>query len=748
MFKIIKYLKKSIIPILIIIGLLVLQAFCDLSLPSYTSDIIDTGIQQSGITKAYPEAIRMSQMKNLAYMMDEKSKEIVINSYELISKENLSEESYQSYVKKYPILAEENIYILKDDESIDTEKLDEIMTNAQLLYSTLTTDSEQTAKLKEKMLAGLPSNMADKSLFEIITMMPAEQAQPILTSIKEELAKMPSMILEQSGITLVKAEYKAIGMDVEKIQREYIILAGLKMLALALLAALATISVGYLASKIAATLGKDLRSMVFKKVVTFSNTEFDKFSTASLITRSTNDIQQVQMTIVLILRMVIYAPILAVGGIVKVLNTNTSMVWIIALAVILLLSLVGSLFTIAMPKFKLMQKLIDRLNLVTREILTGLSVIRAFHKEDHEEKRFDIANQDLTKTNLFVNRIMTFMMPIMMVIMNGITLLIIWNGAKGIDAGNMQVGDLMAFIQYAMMIIMSFLMLSMISIVLPRASVSAGRIAEVIDTETTICDPKESGVFVGSKKGYVEFENVSFRYPKAEDNVLSDISFTAKPGETTAIIGSTGSGKTTLINLIPRFFDVTEGVVKVDGADVRKVMQYDLRERLGFVPQKGVLFSGTIDSNIRYGKQNAKEEEIIKAAKIAQAWDFIDEKPEKLETSISQGGNNVSGGQKQRLSIARAIAKNPEIYIFDDSFSALDYKTDVTLRKNLKTELGQTTVIIVAQRISTILHADQILVLDEGRIVGKGTHKELLKNCEVYSQIALSQLSKEELANE
>jgi ATP-binding cassette subfamily B protein len=748
MLKIIKYLKKSTVPILIVVGLLALQAFCELSLPSYTSDIVDTGIQQGGIANAYPQVIRESQMKNLEFLMDEESKEIVENSYHMISKNTLSDQDYQAYQKKYPILSDENLYLINSGITDNADKLKDIMGKSELVMNTLSGNSKEAAAIKEKMLSRLPKNMADYSVFEILTMMPKEQSEPILTSIKDQLASVPELIIEQSAIASVKAEYKAIGIDTDRMQNNYILLAGAKMLGLALLAAIATIIVGFLSARIAATLGKDLRRKVFRKVVSFSNTEFDQFSTASLITRSTNDIQQVQMTLVMILRMVIYSPILAVGGIIKVLNTNTSMVWIIALAVALILILVGSLFIVAMPKFKLMQKLVDRLNLVTREILTGLSVIRAFHKEDHEEKRFDKANQDLTRINLFVTRVMTFMMPIMVFIMNGIALLIIWKGAYGIDQGTMQVGDLMAFIQYAMQIIISFLMLSMISIILPRASVSASRIAEVIDTDLSIHDPENEDKFIENKKGYVEFENVSFRYPKADDDVLSDITFTAKPGETTAIIGSTGSGKTTLINLIPRFFDVTKGSVKVDGVDVRKVKQVDLREKLGLVPQKGVLFSGTIDSNIRYGKQEATKEEIMNAAKISQAWEFIDDEPDKYETSISQGGTNVSGGQKQRLSIARAIAKNPEIYIFDDSFSALDYKTDVALRKALKSELGNSTVMIVAQRISTILHADQIIVLDDGRIVGKGTHKELLKTCEVYNQIALSQLSKEELADE
>ncbi|MGB8455192.1 MAG: ABC transporter ATP-binding protein [Anaerocolumna sp.] len=747
MLKIAKLLKSSIGLLLIVVALLALQAFCDLSLPSYTSDIVDVGIQQGGIENAVPKAIRESEMNNLIFTMDSGSKEIVGNSYKLISKDNLSDEDYKSYLKKYPVLADENIYILNSDADTENE-LSDIMGKALLLVSTLNSDSDQIKELKDQLSAQLPADMANLSLMEILTKMPEEQAKSIITSIDEKLSAMSESIMSQGAIKAVKAEYEAIGMNTGKIQTNYIFLVGLQMLGLALLSMISTILVGFLASRIAAGLGRNLRGRVFKKVVSFSNSEFDKFSTASLITRSTNDIQQIQMTLVMLIRIVIYAPILAIGGIIKVLSTNVSMTWIIVLAVVLILTLVGTLFGVAMPKFKLMQKLVDRLNLVTREILTGLSVIRAFNKEKQEEKRFDIANQDLTKTSLFVNRIMTFMMPIMMLIMNGVTILIIWSGGHGIDEGNMQVGDLMAFIQYTMQIIMSFLMLSMVSIMLPRSSVSAGRIMEVLDTDLTIHDPNKSEQFIQSKKGYVEFENVSFRYPKAEDYVLSGLTFTAKPGETTAIIGSTGSGKSTLVQLIPRFFDVTEGSIKVDGVDIRQVSQHELRDKLGYVPQKGMLFSGTIDSNLRYGKQEATTDEILRAARIAQADDFIGEKPEKYETPISQGGGNVSGGQKQRLSIARAIAKDPEIYIFDDSFSALDYKTDVTLRKALKDEIKESTVMIVAQRISTIIHAEQIIVLDEGKIVGKGTHKELLKNCEVYNQIASSQLSKEELAYE
>jgi ATP-binding cassette subfamily B protein len=748
MFKLFKYLKKSIPSIIVIVGLLVLQAFCDLSLPTYTSDIVNVGIQQGGVQEAVPVVIRESQMANLRKLMETDEEETVLNAYMLLSKDNLTKEEYKDYQKKYPILDKENIYLLKESRKENREnydKLKAIMSDALIITGMLSNDSEETEEIRSQLLSQLPKEMADKNLLDIITALPKEQSDLIIGSIEEKTAAVPAAMLEQGVITAVKREYQAVGINVNNIQKNYILQTGAKMLGLALVATLASVSVGFLSSRVGAGLGKDLREKVFTAVMQFSNLEFDQFSTASLITRSTNDIQQVQMIMVMLLRMVFYAPILAIGGVIKVLNTNTSMTWIIALGVCLLLGLVGTLFILAMPKFKFMQKLVDRLNLVTREILTGLPVIRAFSKEKTEEKRFDKANTDLMRTNLFVNRVMSFMMPVMLLIMNGITILIIWIGAESIDLGTMQVGDIMAFISYTMQIIMSFLMLSMLSIILPRASVSATRIMEVLNKKVSIEEPKSPAVFDRYKKGYVEFENVSFRYPKAEDDVLSNISFTAKPGETTAIIGSTGSGKSTLINLIPRFFDVTDGSVKVDGVDVRKITQHDLRDKLGYVPQKGILFSGTIDSNIRYGKENATQQEIEGAAKIAQAYDFIEEKPDRYESPIAQGGSNVSGGQKQRLSIARAIAKNPEIYIFDDSFSALDYKTDVTLRKALKTEIADSTVIIVAQRISTILHADQILVLDEGRIVGKGTHKELLNSCEVYRQIALSQLSQEEL---
>lgn len=751
MFKLFKYLKKSIPSIILIFGLLILQAFCDLSLPTYTADIVDIGIQQGGVEDAVPVAIRESQMTNIRKLIEKDEEEIVLNSYTLLSKDNLSKEDFNDYKKEYPTLEKENVYIrkeTKEENQENHESLKAIMGDAFILISILNSDTKETAAMKTQLLSQLPKEMADKSLIDIITALPKEQYNMIIDSIKEKTSSMPDAILEQGAIAAIRQEYKAIGLNVNRIQRSYTLQTGAKMLGLALVATVASVTVGFLASKVGAGLGRDLREKVFTKVMKFSNLEFDQFSTASLITRSTNDIQQVQMIMVMLLRMVFYAPILAIGGVIKVLNTNTSMTWIIAFGVFLILGLVGILFVLAMPKFKLLQKLLDKLNLVTREILTGLPVIRAFSKEKTEEKRFDKANIDLTRTNLFVNRVMSFMMPVMTLIMNGITILIIWKGAESIDLGIMQVGDIMAFISYTMQIIMSFLMLSMLSIILPRASVSASRIMEVLNTKLSIHDPETSVVSERDKKGYVEFDNVSFKYPKAEDYVLSNITFTAKPGETTAIIGSTGSGKSTLINLIPRFFDVSEGSVKVDGVDVRMMTQHDLRDKLGYVPQKGILFSGTIDTNIKYGNENATMEEVERAAKIAQAYDFIEEKPDRYHSPIAQEGSNVSGGQKQRLSIARAIAKNPEIYIFDDSFSALDYKTDVALRKALKAETGDSTVIIVAQRISTILHADQILVLDDGKIVGMGTHKELLNSCEVYNQIALSQLSKEELAHE
>lgn len=742
MLKLLKYLKKSIVPILVIVLFLIGQAVCDLSLPDYTSKVVNVGIQQEGVENPVPDVIRATEMDKLMLFMNESDKNTVLSNYNHLDKASLSDKD---------LTGDEPIYELNTKDKKTIEELSNIFGKPMLIVEGFESDSKETKKMKEQIMANLPPQMiqnGDVDVFQIFSLMPEEELSEMRKTIDEKFSDMPDSIITQSAISYVKGEYKNLGIDTDKLQTNYMFLAGAKMLGIALLSALATIVVGFLGARVAATLGKNLRSKVFNKVMSFSNTEMDKFSTASLITRSTNDIQQVQMLMVMMLRVVIYSPIIAIGGIIKVTKTNTSMTWIIAVAVIAILSLVMILFIVVMPKFKVVQKLVDRVNLVTREILTGIPVIRAFSTQKYEEKRFDKANLDLTKTNIFVNRVMACMMPAMMLVMNGISVLIMWNGAHGVDSGAMQVGDMMAFIQYTMQIIMSFLMISAISIMLPRAAVCVQRVDEVISTDLIIEDKEQTENFKEDKKGYIEFNNVSFKYPNAEEDVLSDISFVAKPGETTAFIGSTGSGKSTLINLIPRFYDVTEGSIKVDGVDVRNVSQHDLREKIGYVPQKGILFSGTIDSNLRYGREEATDVEIVRAAEIAQAMEFISSKPERFETEISQGGTNVSGGQKQRLSIARAIAKNPEIYIFDDSFSALDFKTDSALRKALKQETSDSTVLIVAQRISTILHADQIIVLDEGKVVGKGTHNELLKNCEVYKQIALSQLSKEELENE
>jgi ATP-binding cassette, subfamily B, multidrug efflux pump len=649
-------------------------------------------------------------------------------------------------------------YVLKDSvaEDEDTmENLKEILQIPMMMTSGIESGSDTTKqmeeKLKEQMSQGMSQGMQqsvpldDMSMFDLLKMLPAEQRTTMVEKIEEQMSEMPDTILDQAAVSFCKSAYKDLGMDMDQTQIHYLLKTGGQMAALALLGMAASIMVAFLASRVGASAGRDLRSGVFHKVVGFSNNEFNHFSTASLITRSTNDIQQIQMLIVMLLRMVLYAPILAIGGVLQVMKTNVSMSWIIGLAVIIIAFVVLLLFLVVMPKFKVLQNLVDKLNLVTREILTGLPVIRAFSTEKHEEERFDDANRTLTKTNLFVNRAMTFMMPVMMFVMNGVSVLIVWTGAHGISDGQMQVGDMMAFIQYTMQIIMGFLMLCMISIMLPRAAVAADRVEEVLKSETMIHDPKQEKHFPEDGKGVLTFDHVYFRYPGADEDVLEDITFTAKPGETTAIIGSTGSGKSTLVNLIPRFYDVTSGDITLDGVDIREVKQHELREKLGYVPQKGVLFSGDIASNIMFGNSHGSDDEMIEAAEIAQATEFIDTKPEKYKSPISQGGSNVSGGQKQRLSIARAIAKHPQVFIFDDSFSALDYKTDVTLRRALAEKTSGSTVLIVAQRISTILHAEQIIVLDEGKVAGKGTHAELLKNCPVYREIAESQLSRKEL---
>lgn len=715
--KLVKFLKPYAVTIAAIFAVLMMQAYCDLSLPSYTSDIVNVGIQQGGIDDKVPMVLSEEDLRKLTIFMSQEEAAQVKDSYTLQTKD--TEYDYDGAV-----------YELKSQIQEDEEELDELADIIRL-------------PMFINVSAASDDEMAQK--MEMFGIMPEEQKNTALEQVKEQMKDVPDMVLTQSVPVYIKSVYQELGVNTDKIQIQYILHTGLKMLGLALLGMVASITVGFLAARVAASTGRDLRSGVFTKVIGFSNTEFDKFSTASLITRSTNDIQQIQTLTVMLLRIVLYAPVQAIGGIIKVFHTNVDMIWIIGLGVALVFMIVIVLFIVAMPRFKRLQTLVDRLNLVMREILTGLPVIRAFSKERHEEERFDKANRDLMKTNLFVNRAMTFMMPLMMLVMNGITVLIVWSGAAGIDKGQMQVGDMMAFIQYTMQIIMSFLMICMISIMLPRAAVAAERVDEILTSETVIDDPEEPKHLLENSKGEVEFEHVSFRYPGAEHDVLHDLNFVAKPGQTTAIIGSTGCGKSTLINLIPRFYDVTEGTIRVDGLDVREMTQHDLRDKIGYVPQKGVLFSGTIASNILYGNPDGTEEEMKEAASIAQATEFIDEKPKKYESTIAQGGTNVSGGQKQRLSIARAIAKKPEIFIFDDSFSALDYKTDVVLRTALKEKTQDSTVIIVAQRISTILHAEQIIVLDEGKIAGIGTHKELLKSCEAYYQIASSQLSQEEL---
>ncbi len=733
--KLFQFLKPYAPRVLLILCVLVVQAYSDLSLPTYTSNIVNVGIQQSGIDEEIPENISEEEMNRLLLFVSEDDRQDIQDAYEK------SSESFDY---------DGEVLTLKDSVKSDNEKLD-ALTEEMKLPMMLTAGFENGSDTTKQMEGQLKEQMSQvpgiekMSVFDIFGMMDDTQRAAIVDKITEQMDKMPDSILDQAAISYVKSTYEQIGLDTGHMSTVYILKTGAKMLGLAALGMAASILACLMASRVGAKVGRGLRRDTFRKVIGFSNAEFDKFSTASLITRSTNDIQQIQFLTVMILRIVLYAPVMAIGGILKVSKTNVDMFWIIGLAVLLIVMVVAVLFIVVMPKFKIVQNMVDKLNLVSREILTGLPVIRAFHTEEHEEERFDKANKDLTKLNLFVNRAMTFMMPTMMLVMNGITVLIVWVGGHSINDGAMQVGDMMAFIQYAMQIIMSFLMICMISVMLPRAAVSAERVDKVLKSETKIHDPKEPKTLPKNGKGEVAFEHVSFHYPGAEEDVLHDITFTAKPGETTAFIGSTGCGKSTLVNLIPRFYDVTEGKITIDGQDVRDLTQHELRDKLGYVPQKGVLFSGNIASNIMFGNPAGSEQEMTEAAQIAQAVEFIDTKPERYKSPISQGGANVSGGQKQRLSIARAIAKHPEVYIFDDSFSALDYKTDTVLRSALKEKTTDSVVLIVAQRISTILHAEQIIVLDDGKIVGKGTHEELLKTCDAYYQIAASQLSESEL---
>ena len=761
-----KRIFKSILPywksVILIFVFLLLQAYCDLSLPQYTSNIIDTGIQNGGIEHAMPELITSDEFeKAVVFMSDDE------------------EEHFRSVYEK-----EDDNYRLKVTKNNELDKLDDELSMAFIMNNQMSAVEESQFKQQMASFMGVDEqivnnmttqqlaaqlgiqletftrqqedsdgNMTDvtcvdmRTIFEAMVTsgkMTKDNIISIRNDMEEKFSSVGSTMLKSMGVAYAKSMDSKAGLDMDKIQSSYLLSSGLKMVAMALLMAAATVIVGLIASRIGAGIGRDLRSSVYGRVMKFSNAEMDKFSTASLITRTTNDIQQIQMVIVMMLRMILYAPILGIGGIVKVFNTGAGMEWIIGLAVLIILGIVMILMVVAMPKFKLMQKLVDAVNLVSREILTGLSVIRAFRREEKEEQRFDEANKKLTKTTLFTNRVMTFMMPLMTFIMYGITVLIVWVASNKIDDGTLQVGAMTAFITYTMQIVMSFLMLTMMSIMLPRSAVAADRIDEVLKTESSIKDT-DSPEKLENVEGVLEFNDVSFKYPGSDENAIADISFKAEPGKTTAIIGSTGCGKSTLVNLIPRLYDVTQGSITLDGHDIRNITMKDLREELGYVPQKGILFSGNIASNLRFGKEDATDEQIEEAAQIAQATEFIESKNARYETPIAQGGTNVSGGQKQRLSIARAIAKNPKIYIFDDSFSALDLKTDAALRKALASKVGDSTVIIVAQRISTILHAEQILVMDEGRIVGRGTHSELLENCEVYRQIAKSQLSEKEL---
>lgn len=761
-----KRIFKSILPywksVILIFVFLLLQAYCDLSLPQYTSNIIDTGIQNGGIEHAMPELITSDEFEKAVVFMSDDEEEHFRSVYEKeddnyrlkVTKNNeldkLDDEFSMAFIMNNQMSAVEESQFKQQMASfmgVDEQIVNNMTT--QQLAAQLGIQLETFTRQQEDS----DGNMTDvtcvdmRTIFEAMVTsgkMTKDNIISIRNDMEEKFSSVGSTMLKSMGVAYAKSMDSKAGLDMDKIQSSYLLSSGLKMITMALLMAVATVIVGLIASRIGAGIGRDLRSSVYGRVMKFSNAEMDKFSTASLITRTTNDIQQIQMVIVMMLRMILYAPILGIGGIVKVFNTGAGMEWIIGLAVLIILGIVMILMVVAMPKFKLMQKLVDAVNLVSREILTGLSVIRAFRREEKEEQRFDEANKKLTKTTLFTNRVMTFMMPLMTFIMYGITVLIVWVASNKIDDGTLQVGAMTAFITYTMQIVMSFLMLTMMSIMLPRSAVAADRIDEVLKTESSIKDT-DSPEKLENVKGVLEFNDVSFKYPGSDENAIADISFKAEPGKTTAIIGSTGCGKSTLVNLIPRLYDVTQGSITLDGHDIRNITMKDLREELGYVPQKGILFSGNIASNLRFGKEDATDEQIEEAAQIAQATEFIESKNARYETPIAQGGTNVSGGQKQRLSIARAIAKNPKIYIFDDSFSALDLKTDAALRKALASKVGDSTVIIVAQRISTILHAEQILVMDEGRIVGRGTHSELLENCEVYRQIAKSQLSEKEL---
>ena len=689
--KVFRPLKKMILCLFLTVLLLVVQAICELNLPSYTSNIINIGIGNKGIESMFPMVLREQEMSKILVNVNEKDEKKVLDSYNLISLANISKKEYLTYKEKYHIIDNENIYLYYNKEDI--------------------------------------SNVMGDAIFNYLN----------------QNKKIDMTLKTTSILNYIESEYKVVGVDTGKIQSNYIFRTGLIMILITLLCMAASIGVSYLSSRIASKYAKELRSSVFSKILTFSTVDMKKFGTSSLITRTTNDINRVQMLVIMFLRVVVYAPIMGIGAILKVLNSNASLTWIIGLGIVCIISLMLTLLFIALPKFEVVQKLIDKLNLTTREIVTGIPVIRAFSNQKHEEKRFDKVNSDLEKTNLFVERLMSLINPMISLVMNGVTLLILWEGAKKIDIGVINFGDVFALIQYAIQIIASFIMLSMVSIMIPRAMVSIKRISELLNYNVSIKD-SENAKDIKEVEGLIEFRNVSFKYPNAKEEVLSNINFTAEVGKTTAIIGSTGSGKSTLVNLLPRLYDVTSGEIKLDGVDIKDIKLHDLRDNIGYIAQKGVLFSGTVKSNIKYGNSSISDKQMVFASNIALADDFINSKEEGYNYKIAQGGTNVSGGQKQRLSIARAIAKNPKVYIFDDSFSALDYKTDAKLRKNIKEKLGNVTTLIVAQRISTIMHADKIVVLENGKVVGIGTHKELMKKCKVYKEIATSQLSKEELA--
>ncbi len=748
MLRLLKYFKPFLLLIVIAIALLFVQANADLALPDYLSKIVNIGIQAGGVENAIPQAIRQSEMNRVTIFLSADDKARVLKDYTLVDQNS---PDYTQTLAKYPALKDNPVYVLNTIDQAETDWLNPVMAKGILVvYSIeqIMADPSKAAALGQGATGGfdLSKLPPGTDLFAMLSKLPASTITQISSAMNARFNAMGSSSLIQAAAAPIKAEYTALGVDSASLSTNYIMSTGGLMLLLTLVSVACTIAVGFLSARTGAGLARNLRQFVFKKVESFSNAEFDKFSTASLITRTTNDITQIQMVVIMMVRMVFYAPIIGVGGIIRAVGKDSSMWWILALAVGILIVLIIVVFNVAVPKFKIIQKLTDRLNLVTRENLSGMMVIRAFNRQDFELDRFDKANRDLTSTGLFVNRVMVVMMPIMMLIMNGVSLLIIWVGAKQVAASNMQVGDMMAFMQYAMQIMFAFLMLSFMFIILPRAQVSADRIADVLETEATVRDPEKPQTLPAGKHATLEFNHVSFRYPGAEEDVLHDITFTAQPGQMTAFIGSTGSGKSTVVNLIPRFYDVTEGSIKVDGVDIRNVTQHDLRARIGYVPQKSSLFSGTIDSNLRYADEDATDQTLQQAADIAQATEFIETKPEKMEEPISQGGANVSGGQKQRLSIARALVKQAPINIFDDSFSALDFKTDSALRRALKEHAADSTLLLVTQRVASVKNADQIIVMDEGRIVGKGTHQDLMKTCDTYKEIALSQLSMEELS--